>query len=94
MWRLVFSKYKLRPQELREIQLLLDDYTCACGSKLVDLPEKFLNVEIRDYDKTEKLYYSAKYEPICVYCGIEEPFTDATTYPQCANCADKPKVKK
>ena len=34
MWGLVFSKYKLTPEELREIQLLLDDYTYTCGSKL------------------------------------------------------------
>ena len=98
MWRLVFSKYKLKPEEVREIQLLLDDYTYTCGSKLVNLlPEKFCNIEIRDhscYDITEKLYYSAKCEPICVYCGKEEPFTDTAAYPQCTNCISKPKVKK
>ena len=50
MWRLIFSKYKLKPDEVREIQLLLDDYTYTCGSKLVDLLfEKFRNVEIRDH---------------------------------------------
>lgn len=98
MWRLVFSKYKLKPEELREIQALLDDYVYTCGSKLVDLlPEKFCNVEIRDhscFDVIEKLYYSAKYAPICVYCGVEEPFTDNNTYPQCSSCCDKPKLKK
>ena len=54
-----------------------------CGSKLRDLPEKFSNVEIRDhscFETTEKLYYLANYEPICVYCGTEQPFTVANTY--------------
>ena len=97
MWRLIFSKYKLKPDEVNEIQQYLDNYNYSCGSKLRDLPEKFSNFEIRDhacYQTTEKLYYSANYEPICYYCGKEEPFTDAAAYPQCARCISKPKVKK
>ena len=68
-WRLIFSKYKLKSDERRELQLLLDNFIYACGSKLADLhlPEKFKNVEIRDqlcHNLIEKLYYTAKYEPI------------------------------
>ena len=98
MWRLIFSKYKLKPDEVNEIQQYLDNYNYSCGSKLRELlPEKFSNVEIRDhscFETTEKLYYSANYEPICVYCGTEQPFTVANTYPQCTRCSNKPIVKK
>lgn len=99
MWRLIFSKYKLKPEQQRELQLFLDDFTYTCGSKLVDLlpPEEYKYVEIRDHscnDPIEKLYYSAKYEPLCIYCGMEEPFTSSSSYPQCANCINKPIIKK
>jgi hypothetical protein len=82
MWRLIFSKYKLKPMDRRELQSILDDFTYTCGSKLHDvLPEKYSLVEIRDHschDPIEKLYYSAMYEPLCIYCGIEEAFTSST----------------
>ena len=42
MWRLIFSKYKLKPDEVNEIQQYLDNYNCSCRSKLRELlPEKF-----------------------------------------------------
>ena len=99
MWRLIFSKYKLKSQDIQELQLLLDDYTYSCGSQLSELhlPDKFENVEIRRHschDIIEKLYYSAKYEPICVYCGTITSFTDNKYYPQCVDCREKPPVRK
>ena len=42
----------------------------------------------------EALYYSAKYEPICVYCARPQPFTDDKQYPLCVDCKDKPPVLK
>ena len=99
MWRLIFSKYKLKSQDREELQLLLDEYTYTCGSQLSELhlPTKFENVEIRRhtcFEIIEKLYYSAKYEPICVYCGIVTSFTDNKHYPKCSSCHEKPLIKK
>ena len=88
MWRLVFLKYKLNTRKRQYLQQLLKDYTYTCGSTLAELNlgEEFKDVEIRDHacgDVVEKLYYSAELEPICVYCGINQPFTSSDYYPQC-----------
>ena len=47
-------------------------------------------------DHIEKLYYTAKYTPICVHCGVEEPYSKEKEYPVCVNCSDKavPYTKK
>uniref|UniRef100_A0A1X7TLN9 Uncharacterized protein n=1 Tax=Amphimedon queenslandica TaxID=400682 RepID=A0A1X7TLN9_AMPQE len=88
MWRLVFSKYKLNSTQRQLLLELLGKLTYTCGSKLKDaiLPEEFANVEVRSHlcrDPMEKLYYSAKLEPICIYCGEPEPYTTEGMYPQC-----------
>jgi len=99
MWRIVFSKYKLKPSQRSLLQRLLLNYSYTCGSQLkdLDLPEEFRNVEIRVHncqDTVEKLYYSAKYEPICVYCARNEPWTIPHQYPQCQECSSLPPIKK
>ena len=57
-----------------------------------------IEVDVRDddcHDVVEKLYYSAKFDPICVYRGKDEPYTDKNNYrPQCHSCKDKPAIKK
>ena len=78
---------------------LLDDYTYTCGSTLaeLDLGEDFEDVEIKDHacgDVIEKLYYSAGFEPICVYCGVDQPFTSQDNYLQCETCSSREPVKK
>ena len=86
-------------EERQELQAILDSFIYTCGSQLADLclPEKFKDVEIRVHacdDIIEKLYYSANFEPICVYCGIEASYTNSRSYPQCTHCSNKPSVKK
>ena len=44
------------------------------------------------HEPIEALYYSAKYEAICVYCAKPQRFTDEKLYPQCSDCKDKPAV--
>ena len=75
----MYSKYKLPVAERRQLQQLLDEHLYSCGAKLQDLhlEDKFKDVEIRDHacgDVIEKLYYSAGFEPICVYCGCDQPY--------------------
>ena len=91
MWRLVFSKYKLKKQQKEDLQRLLDDYMYSCGASLKDLnlPPEFNKVDLRDhdcFDHIETLYYSAKYQPICVYCAQDQPFTSEKKFPLCHNC--------
>ena len=41
----------------------------------------------------EKLYYSANFADICVYCGEDVgPWSKSKPHPQCEDCADKPKI--
>ena len=46
MWRLVFSKHKLKTEHRLHLQTLLDDYMYSCGSSLreLDLPEVYEDV--------------------------------------------------
>ena len=96
MWRLVYSKYKL---SVAKLQQLLNDHSYSCATKLQDLHlgDEFKDVEIRDRacgDTIEKLYYSAGFEPVCVYCGCDQPFTSPEQYTQYKACSHHPPVKK
>ena len=71
MWRLIYSKYKLKKEQKIKLQAVLDNFTYTCGSKLAELqlPVDFKNIEVQDHvcgDPIKKLYYLAKK---CVYCG-------------------------
>ena len=99
MWRLIYSKYKLKKEQIIKLQAVLDNFTYTCGSKLAELqlPVEFKDVEVRDHvcgDPIEKLYYSAKFNPICVYCGKDQPFTSNNVYPQCTDCIGKSPIHK
>ena len=99
MWRLIFSKYKLKKEEREQLQILLKDfvYTCGLSLKELDLPNVFQYVEVRDHDcfePIEILYYSANNDPICIYCANEQPYVEENKCPQCNMCADKPAVTK
>ena len=77
----MYSKYKL---PVAERQQLLDEHS-------------YKDIEIRDHacgDVIEKLYYSAGFEPICVYCSCDQPLTSPQQYPQCEACLHYPPVKK
>ncbi len=91
MWRIIFSRYKLRNEQRQYLQVILDDFMYSCGASLKDLnlTEEYNDIEIRDhdcFDPIEKLYYSAKNQPICVYCGEDQPYTSDNSYPMCATC--------
>ena len=83
------------------MQDLLEGFMYSCGYSLVDLnlPPEYNNVEITDhdcYDVIEKLYYSAKNEPICVYCAKDQPYTSDNLLPICVSCEaeGKPPITK
>jgi len=83
-----------------ELQQVLENFTYTCGSVLAELElgDDYKDIEIRDHacgDIIEKLYYSADLEPICVYCGVDQPFTSPEQYPQCDECSTlEPVLKK
>lgn len=74
MWRLVYSKYKLTPNERQTVQQALDDYTC--GAQLADLlltgridAENVCVRSICCFEPLEKMYYSVGlYDPIIIFC--------------------------
>ena len=99
LWRLLFSKRKVKNDTRLRLQRIIQDLVYTCGAKLsqLDLPDEFRDIEIRTHscgDPIERLYYSADYQPICVYCGRDHPFTVADAYPQCEDCSDKPSILK
>ena len=64
MWRVIYSKYKLKAEEKKALQKALEGMSYTCGSMLEDLQlsGKLANVHIRDlkcYNPMEKLYYSS-----------------------------------
>ena len=81
------------------LQSKLDEYAFSCGAKLTDLEsgEEFPEVyvcQIMCYDPIERLYYSAGYPPICVYCGEDQTSNKPELHPQCKDCQDKEPVKQ
>ena len=100
IWRLLYSKKKLKKAERRQLELELDGLSFTCGSALqdLDLPAPLNEVYVRSlkcFDHVEKLYYSAGYEPICIYCaGKVQDVTNTDTYPQCVHCISKPTISK
>jgi hypothetical protein len=104
LWRLLFSKKKLIPQAVTQLQNLLEDISYSCGATFEDItmPEGLESVCVKRhncYDPIEKLYYSCGFEPICIYCaasdGLEFNSGNASDYyPQCDNCSLKPRIMK
>jgi len=100
MWRPLYSPPKLSPGLRKQLSTLLEDYTYTCGATLSDLelPDSLSSVCVRDvecYDPLEKLYFSMKYDPICIYCcGDKNLKSTEGYYPQCELCADKTPIAK
>ena len=100
MWRLIYAKRKLTVQERKSLEGILDGMIFSCGSMLqdLDLPDQLSDVvfvrQLCCHDPVEILYYTAKYEPICIYCGQSQPFKSDKEYPQCLDCKDKPAIFK
>ena len=92
MWRLLYCQFKLSKKEQADLQTVLQDVSFTCGAQLQDLElPGWLNEaytrKILCEQPIEKLYYSAKYSPICVHCAAEK-------YPQCEDYAHKPAILK
>jgi hypothetical protein len=92
LWRLLYSQKKLSRKEREELEEALADFTFTCGAPLqeLQLAGKLAEVYVKDItceDPIERLYYTAKCPPICVYCAAEH-------YPQCSGCSHKPNILK
>ncbi len=91
MWRLLYCKHKLKKTDRTELDKCLENWQFTCGAQLQDLVlngalSEVYSRECSCNDPIEKLYYSAKYEPICIYCNIPQTATDPLFYPQCPSC--------
>lgn len=99
MWRLLYSRYKLTRQEKAQLQFAIEDLSFTCGAPLQDLnlPGRLNDVYTRQLqceEPIEKLYYSAKYDPICIYCGGVVKEVQGDRYPQCDLCKNKTVIMK
>ena len=76
------------------------EMSSSCGAQLqdADIPAHLKDVvyvwQMSCEDPIEKLYYSAKFADICVYCGVAvDPWSDTQPYyPQCEGCREKPPI--
>ena len=72
MWRLI---YELTKAQSDNLQAALEGMSFSCGAPLqeLELPSDLIDtVFVRSLncnEPIEALYYSAKYQPICVYCA-------------------------
>ena len=87
MWRLLYSKFKLTKKERTDLQAAMEDIPFTCGAPLqdLDLPGRLGEVYTRELscgEPIEKLYYSAKYSPICIYCAGVVESAPQDKYPQ------------
>ncbi len=73
MWRLIYSKRKLKPEEKTQLQQVL---AFSCGAQLQELDD--IPATLKDIvfvrkmscgQPIEKLYYAARFDDICVYCA-------------------------
>ena len=101
MWRLICSKRKLKQAGKIKLEQALDGMSFSCGAQLQDanIPEHLKDTvfvrRISCEEPVEKLYYSAKFQDICVHCAADEvaPWSDLEPHcPQCDGCSDKPKI--
>ena len=97
---MLYAKRKLNKQERIEVEKRLNGLSFSCGAQLQDsdLPDYLKEIvfvwKLARKDPVEKLYYSAKFEDICIYCsGPVNPWSDQEPfYPQCVACQDKDKI--
>ena len=101
MWRLLYSPRKLSPGLQKQLSTLLEDYTYTVWCDTLGLraiPDSLSSVCVRHiecYDPLEKLYFSMKYDPICICCcGDKNRKSTEGYYPQCELCADKTPIAK
>ena len=102
MWRLVFSKRKLSIAARSTLQSILEDVSYTWGSSFddLDLPDSLSSVVIRSHqcgDAIEKLYYSAGYEDICIFCATPSDLVESlpdSVYPICSSCRETNKLVK
>ena len=104
-WRLLYCEQKVtkKERERENLEEGLADVSFTRGAPLQDLqlPGRLANVYVRDIsceEPIERLYYTAKYPLICVYCAnpldtnSNYPDSDGC-FPQCGGCKDRPNIK-
>jgi len=99
MWRLLYCQFKLSKKEQADLETALQDVSFTCGAQLQDMEllgrlNEVYTRKILCEQPIEKLYYSAKYSPICVYCAADVESVPKEKYPQCEDCAHKPAIRK
>ena len=96
---LLYCQFKLTTKERAELQSAIEYFSFTCDAQLQDLElsgrlNEVFTRELSCEDPKEKLYYSAKYTPICIYCVEDVEFVPKDKYPQCEACIHKPLILK
>ena len=65
-----YTRFKLTRKERSDLQEVINDIMFTCGAPLQGLEHnKVYTRELSCGEPIEKLYYMAKYSPICIYCA-------------------------
>lgn len=97
--RVLYCKTVVRGKMRDQLKSSLADLEYSCGSTFQDidceddhvLRKVFVKENIMCKDNIEFSYYSAGFEPICIYCGEDEEYSDSDFYPLCENCKTEKK---
>ena len=86
---------KLYKEQREYLQSQLEHYSFTCGSDLSNMENTLQNFpfcvcrSLHCFDLIERLYYSAGYAPICIYCANDVSTNPGTHYTQLQSCIDK-----
>lgn len=92
LWRLLYASNKLTLEDRKRVQAELDNASFTCGSPIEDLGTDLpvYSQALHCCEPIEKQYFSAGYEPICVYCASCEDLHKTDDYlPQCGHCVSR-----
>ncbi|XP_064639098.1 uncharacterized protein LOC135494758 [Lineus longissimus] len=104
-WRLLHKKKdRLRQNDRIKLEQCLETISYTCGSKLTEvirdddddtaspLDDIYVRENLTCNSNVELPYYSAGYDPICIYCASEDELLILSgMYPYCQNCKDNGK---
>ena len=100
-WRVLYSKYKLKEEQLKCLNRFTEEFIYTCGTFIQDavfLDDEYKAVYENVYVKAnltcsaniEIPFYSACDDSICIYCGAEDRLNIIPEkYPICQPCLAK-----
>lgn len=95
--RLLYSRYSLKEQELKDTKRFFEENYYVCGCQLEEFPDIFQNPKINCFDPIHLHYYQCSslkgYRNMCAKCLSSNPSVTHNKVNLCAKC-HSPKLGK